>query len=200
MKHLVDFSLFEAALPKLDWDKIEKMSGSKQDSKSRQNSIKKTNDWFSSTLLADPESWKKKYKSDLPTSSIKMASGKTKTVTYDTGWSDLVAGAVSLGKGIGNKLFGKADTSGVKPREEFSNPEHQRLFMDTIDKKIGGLGSENEFNNWARQEYVNRGVTPGESPDFDDTMRASYMKWNSLKRPRNPQIRTRTISPGGISI
>ena len=193
MKHLYkyeSYTLAESALPKMDWHKVETLSGKKANPEDKEKVSNFFNKVFSGPLVQDPSSWEKDYKSKM-TGYRSTATGKTEIP--DTGFSGLVGGLASLGKGLAKKMFGKPANPNIPGKtEEFFTPQHQRLFMDNVSTDIHGLKDEREFGIWANDQYKKRGVKPNQNPAFDEVMQASYLKWMdpskekpNYKRPIN---------------
>ena len=186
-RRILTYNLFEASgtIPKLsdsDIDDISKRAGKNVNPAKKEQLGNAVSNWFynmSGDLLKNPDTWRDNYKKDLPGYDVKTATGKNIHVTTDAGFSDLVAGAVSLGKGITNKVFGGPKK--VAEPEERINVKHQRLFTDTSDGEISQINNKGDFNKWVSNQYSKRSTKPGSDPELDKDIQASYVKWLGSK-------------------
>ena len=196
MKNLVSYSMFEKATPmSLNKPNDSRLSTPGTLSKIDVDSIgnnnpaikNATSNWFErlgkgieglgGDLIQNPDSWKANYKAGLMKNRYKSATGE-KSVTVDSGFSDLLAGGVSLIKGLLGKVFGSPETIGTDTK---GNPEltqeHQRLFLDKNGDKIRSFQNEEDLNKWAKGIYSETNLKPGQNESVDKVMGKSYTEW-----------------------
>ena len=197
MNHLIPYKLFEdgrtrtpsipaGSLPKIDINNLVTGKDIKDPAKKEKLDNYMSN-WFEKLgkgienlggdLIKDPAGWKKNYKAGLPGYNLETAGHKPQHITTDAGFSDIVAGGVSLVKGVLQKLFGSPETEPIDETNPDITPQHERVFVDRSRPEYQGYKTQDQMDDWARNKYKEIGVRPGEIPGVDRGIQASNLDW-----------------------